>query len=94
MPPIASVRLQRAFGTRQIPRVGGGKVAVRLALLSPANRPVAVTGDLEHFWREVYPQVRAELRGRYHKHSWPDDPLARVDEKSRNPGKAGGKRRG
>lgn len=74
-PPVASVRLQRLFGLRSLPKVGGGKVALRLALLSPADRPVAVTGDLEHFWREVYPQVRAELRGRYRKHAWPEDPF-------------------
>lgn len=74
-PPIASARLQSLFGILSIPKVGGGRVAIRLALLSPADRPVAVTGDLEHFWHQVYPQVRAELRGRYRKHAWPEDPM-------------------
>ncbi len=90
-PPIASARLQSLFGTLSIPRVAGGQVAVRLALLSPADRPVAVTGDLEHFWREVYPQVRAELRGRYRKHAWPEDPLHPNPTEAAKTGKRGGK---
>lgn len=90
-PPIASARLQSLFGTLSIPRVAGGQVAVRLALLSPADRPVAVTGDLEHFWRETYPQVRAELRGRYRKHAWPEDPLSPELSAKASGGKAGRK---
>ncbi len=94
-PPIASARLQHLFGILEIPRVAGGKLPVRMALLSPADRPVAVTGDLAHFWAEVYPDVRAELRGRYRKHAWPEDPLTPPEPsspKSRKSGKKGKQR--
>lgn len=74
--PVLAVRLQEAFGWRQTPRLADGRVPVLLHLLSPAGRPAAVTADLESFWRNGYPQVRAELRGRYPKHAWPQDPLA------------------
>lgn len=74
--PILPVRLQELFGTRTTPRIGGGKVPVLLHLLSPARRPVQVTQDLASFWANTYVQVRKDLRGRYPKHSWPDDPLA------------------
>ncbi|MFI2752163.1 ATP-dependent helicase HrpB [Cellulomonas sp. P22] len=73
--PVLAVRLQEVFGWRATPRVADGRVPVLLHLLSPAGRPAAVTADLESFWRTGYPQVRAELRGRYPKHAWPDDPL-------------------
>lgn len=73
--PILPVRLQETFGWRATPRLADGRVPVLLHLLSPAGRPAAVTADLESFWRTGYPQVRAELRGRYPKHAWPDDPL-------------------
>ncbi|MDM8084006.1 ATP-dependent helicase HrpB [Cellulomonas cellasea] len=72
--PVLAVRLQEAFGWRRTPRVADGRVPVLLHLLSPAGRPAAVTADLESFWRTGYPQVRAELRGRYPKHAWPQDP--------------------
>ncbi|WP_199824802.1 ATP-dependent helicase HrpB [Cellulomonas timonensis] len=72
--PVLAVRLQEAFGWRRTPRVADGRVPVLLHLLSPARRPAAVTADLESFWRTGYPQVRAELRGRYPKHAWPQDP--------------------
>ncbi|MBO3084259.1 ATP-dependent helicase HrpB [Cellulomonas fengjieae] len=73
--PVLAVRLQEVFGWRATPRLADGRVPVLLHLLSPAGRPAAVTADLESFWRTGYPQVRAELRGRYPKHAWPDDPL-------------------
>ncbi|MTK02938.1 ATP-dependent helicase HrpB [Micromonospora sp. CP22] len=72
--PVLAVRLQETFGWSQAPRVGGGRVPVLLHLLSPAGRPVAVTADLASFWHSGYRQVRAELRGRYPRHPWPEDP--------------------
>ncbi|MFJ8818958.1 ATP-dependent helicase HrpB [Amycolatopsis thermoflava] len=74
--PVLAVKLQLAFGWRETPKVAGGRVPVVLHLLSPAGRPAAVTGDLESFWANGYPAVRAELRGRYPKHAWPADPQA------------------
>jgi ATP-dependent helicase HrpB len=73
--PALAVRLQELFGLAQTPRVGGGAVPVTLHLLSPARRPVQVTRDLSGFWRSSYFEVRKELRGRYPKHEWPEDPL-------------------
>lgn len=73
--PVLAVRLQETFGWRQTPRLADGRVPVLLHLLSPAGRPAAVTADLASFWQNGYPQVRAELRGRYPKHAWPQDPL-------------------
>ncbi|WP_127479429.1 ATP-dependent helicase HrpB [Nocardioides pantholopis] len=74
--PVLAVRLQEVFGWRAAPRIAGGRVPLLLHLLSPARRPVAVTADLTSFWASGYPQVRAELRGRYPKHAWPEDPLS------------------
>jgi ATP-dependent helicase HrpB len=74
--PVLAVRLQEMFGCKETPRVVGGKVPVMLHLLSPAKRPVQVTKDLASFWANAYQEVRKELRGRYPKHHWPDDPLA------------------
>ncbi|HEY8719534.1 ATP-dependent helicase HrpB [Pengzhenrongella sp.] len=76
--PVLAVRVQEVFGWRSTPRIAAGRVPLLLHLLSPARRPAAVTADLESFWRTGYPQVRAELRRRYPKHSWPDDPLTAV----------------
>ena len=73
--PTLSVRLQEMFGLTDTPRVGGGKVAVTIHLLSPARRPVQVTRDLASFWASGYKSVKAELKGRYPRHYWPDDPL-------------------
>ncbi|MBW3619119.1 MAG: ATP-dependent helicase HrpB [Actinobacteria bacterium] len=73
--PVLPVKLQEMFGATETPTVAGGRVPVTIHLLSPAQRPVQVTADLASFWRDVYPQVRAELRGRYPKHPWPEDPL-------------------
>lgn len=72
--PVLAVKLQETFGWSAAPRVADGRVAVLLHLLSPASRPVAVTADLASFWRTGYPQVRSELRGRYPRHPWPEDP--------------------
>ncbi|MEV6565216.1 ATP-dependent helicase HrpB [Streptomyces kronopolitis] len=72
--PVLAVKLQELFGWQSSPRVAGGRVAVLVHLLSPAGRPAAVTADLASFWREGYRSVRAELRGRYPKHPWPEDP--------------------
>lgn len=74
-PPVLAVRLQELFGARDTPRLAGGKVAVLLHLLSPARRPVQVTQDLAGFWARSYYEVKKDLKGRYPKHHWPDDPL-------------------
>ena len=73
--PFCEVRLQECFGMMETPKVAGGKVPVVMRLLSPAQRPVQVTKDLANFWREGYPLVRKDLRGRYPKHYWPEDPF-------------------
>lgn len=75
-PPILEVRIQEMFGLNETPRIALGQVAVLLHLLAPNNRPQQITNDLESFWRNTYPQVRRDLRGRYAKHSWPEDPLS------------------
>ncbi len=73
--PALDVRLQEMFGLAQHPSVANGRVALTLRLLSPAHRPVQTTKDLPGFWKGSYAAVRAEMRGRYPKHPWPDDPL-------------------
>jgi len=73
--PVLAVRLQELFGLTTTPMIADGTVPLTLHLLSPANRPVQVTRDLAGFWRQSYFDVRKELRGRYPKHEWPDDPL-------------------
>ncbi|WP_027924267.1 ATP-dependent helicase HrpB [Pseudomonas sp. URMO17WK12:I12] len=74
-PPILAVRLQELFGLAETPRIAGGRQVVKLHLLSPARRPVQVTQDLASFWRSTYAEVKKDLKGRYPKHYWPDDPL-------------------
>ncbi len=74
-PPILAVRLQELFGLADTPRIAGGRQVVKLHLLSPARRPVQVTQDLANFWRSTYSEVKKDLKGRYPKHYWPDDPL-------------------
>lgn len=76
--PAMAVKLQEVFGLAETPKVGGGKVPITLHLLSPGQRPVAVTADLISFWQNAYPQVRGEMRGRYPKHIWPENPLTAV----------------
>ncbi len=73
--PAVSVRLQEVFGLADTPRLGRGRVPVTFKLLSPARRPVQVTRDLASFWRGAYAEVRKDLRGRYPKHYWPENPL-------------------
>ncbi|KQP79158.1 ATP-dependent helicase [Aeromicrobium sp. Leaf289] len=72
--PVLAVRLQEVFGWTAAPTLADGRVPLLLHLLSPARRPAAVTADLDSFWDNGYPGVRADLRGRYPKHAWPDDP--------------------
>ncbi len=74
--PVLAVRLQEMFGCKNTPRVADGQIPLMLHLLSPAKRPVQVTQDLAGFWARAYQDVRKELRGRYPKHHWPEDPLA------------------
>ena len=76
MPPVLSVRLQEMFGQPQTPSVDGGRMPVTLELLSPAQRPIQVTRDLAGFWAGSYAEVRKEMRGRYPKHVWPEDPVS------------------
>jgi ATP-dependent helicase HrpB len=73
--PILAVRLQEVFGWRETPRIAAGRVPVLLHLLGPNFRPVQITDDLRSFWATTYFQVRKDLRVRYPKHSWPDDPI-------------------
>lgn len=73
--PVAAVRLQEVFGLGETPRIAGGRVAITFKLLSPAHRPVQITRDLASFWRNGYAEVRKDLRGRYPRHYWPENPL-------------------
>ncbi|HEY0970653.1 MAG TPA: ATP-dependent helicase C-terminal domain-containing protein, partial [Gemmatimonadales bacterium] len=74
--PVLAVRLQELFGLAETPRVWHGRVPLTLHLLSPAHRPVQVTRDLAGFWRTSYFDVRRDLRGRYPRHHWPEDPMS------------------
>ncbi len=74
-PPVLAVRLQELFGLAATPRIAGGRQSLKLHLLSPARRPVQVTMDLASFWANTYAEVKKDLKGRYPKHYWPDDPL-------------------
>ncbi len=74
--PKLSIRVQELFGLARHPSIAGGRVPLLIELLSPAHRPVQVTRDLPGFWRGSYAAVKAEMRGRYPKHPWPDDPLS------------------
>ena len=76
--PTVEVRLQECFGLMETPKVAGGKVPVVMTLLSPAHRPIQITKDLAGFWRGAYQLVRKDMRGRYPKHYWPEDPLTAV----------------
>ncbi|WP_374514170.1 ATP-dependent helicase C-terminal domain-containing protein, partial [Brevundimonas sp.] len=74
--PRVDIRVQELFGVTAHPTVGGGRVPLTLALLSPAGRPIQLTRDLPGFWRGSWKDVRAEMRGRYPKHPWPEDPAS------------------
>jgi ATP-dependent helicase HrpB len=83
--PAIAVRLQELFGLAETPRIGRGAVVLTLHLLSPAHRPVQVTRDLAGFWRSSYFDVRKDLRGRYPKHEWPEDPLSAAPTRRTKP---------
>jgi len=85
--PVLAVRLQEMFGECETPTVGGGAVPLTLHLLSPAGRPVQVTRDLAGFWRTTYFEVRRDLKGRYPRHHWPDDPLGAIPTRRAKPRK-------
>ncbi|MAL80521.1 MAG: ATP-dependent helicase HrpB [Sneathiella sp.] len=73
--PVLAVRLQEIFGLEEVPKLAEGQVTVSVHLLSPARRPVQITQDLASFWRTTYADVKKDLKGRYPKHYWPDDPM-------------------
>jgi ATP-dependent helicase HrpB len=73
-PPLLAVRIQEVFGLKETPHIAGGRVRVLLHLLAPNHRVQQVTDDLASFWSNTYPQVRKDLRARYPRHAWPEDP--------------------
>ena len=75
--PIAAARAQHFYGLTETPKLAGGRVPLRLALLSPAGRPIALTADIAGFWRGAWADARRDMRGRYPKHNWPEDPMQR-----------------
>ncbi len=83
--PVMAVRLQEMFGQTDTPRIAGGEMPVLIHLLSPAGRPLAVTADLKSFWANAYQEVRKQMRGRYPKHRWPENPLEANPGKSMKP---------
>ena len=72
--PVLAVKLQELFGLADTPRIAGGRVPLTLHLLSPGGKPLQVTQDLKGFWERTYPEVKKEMKGRYPRHPWPDDP--------------------
>lgn len=92
--PVLAVRLQEVFGWSATPRLADGRVPLLLHLLTPARRPAAVTADLDSFWDNAYPGVRADLRGRYPKHAWPEDPRTAPAQRGTKDGSARGGRGG
>ena len=83
--PLLAVKLQEMFGLSDTPEIAGGRAKLLLHLLSPARRPVQITQDLKGFWNSGYHQVKKELKGRYPKHPWPDDPWNAVPTKRVKP---------
>jgi ATP-dependent helicase HrpB len=84
-PPVLAVRIQEVFGLGDTPRIAGGRVRVLLHLLAPNHRPQQVTDDLASFWANTYPQVRKELRARYPRHAWPEDPWSAPPQRRPGP---------
>ena len=82
-PPVLAVKLQELFGLADTPRVADGRIAVVLHLLSPGGKPLQVTQDLRGFWERTYPEVKKEMKGRYPRHPWPDDPWSAHSDASR-----------
>ncbi|MER7579122.1 ATP-dependent helicase HrpB [Kitasatospora sp. NPDC097691] len=82
--PVLAVKLQELFGWKAAPALAGGRIPLTVQLLSPAGRPAAITGDLESFWQNGYQAVRADLRGRYPRHPWPEDPTTAEPTKRTN----------
>ncbi|WP_338931145.1 ATP-dependent helicase HrpB [Streptomyces netropsis] len=87
--PVLAVKLQELFGWQETPRLAGGRVPLLVHLLSPAGRPAAVTADLASFWQDGYRSVRAELRGRYPRHPWPEDPSTAAPTRRTNARRSG-----
>ncbi|OQW99002.1 MAG: ATP-dependent helicase HrpB, partial [Thiothrix lacustris] len=85
-PPVLAVKLQEMFGCQQTPTIANGRVALLVHLLSPAGRPLQITQDLAGFWRTSYHEVKKDMKGRYPKHPWPDDPLQAVARRARSNG--------
>ena len=85
--PVLAVRLQEMLGCAQTPKVAGGELPISLHLLSPARRPIQVTQDLVGFWSGSYAEVRKEMRGRYPRHPWPEDPLSAAPTRKAKPRK-------
>jgi ATP-dependent helicase HrpB len=83
--PIAAARAQHFYGLAETPKLAGGRVPLRLALLSPAGRPIALTADIAGFWRGAWADARRDMRGRYPKHNWPQDPSLAPDPGRRRP---------
>jgi ATP-dependent RNA helicase HrpB len=83
--PVLAVKLQEMFGLADTPEIAAGRVKVLLHLLSPARRPVQITQDLKGFWNGAYQQVKKDLKGRYPKHPWPDDPWNAVPTRRTKP---------
>ncbi|WP_344342956.1 ATP-dependent helicase C-terminal domain-containing protein, partial [Kitasatospora putterlickiae] len=82
--PVLAVKLQELFGWKAAPALAAGRIPLTIHLLSPAGRPAAITGDLASFWHNGYPAVRADLRGRYPRHPWPEDPTTAEPTKRTN----------
>ena len=88
-PPILAVKLQEMFGCIDTPAVVDGQVPISVHLLSPAGRPLQVTQDLVGFWQTSYQEVRKEMKGRYPKHPWPEDPTNATPTRRTKPRRAG-----
>ncbi|MDG4594655.1 MAG: ATP-dependent helicase HrpB [Candidatus Contendobacter sp.] len=89
-PPVLAVKLQELFGLADTPRIAGGRIGVMLHLLSPAQRPIQVTQDLRGFWERTYAEIKKELKGRYPKHPWPDDPWTATPTRRAQPARKSG----